>query len=58
MRRIQQKNEKACAPKIASGAAFTFWHPDLVTLHMWLWYQNPDGIFNSTNPLIAGAFNG
>jgi hypothetical protein len=55
---VQQKNEKACAPKIAGGAAFTFWHPDLVTLHMWLWYQNPDGIFNSTNPLIAGAFNG
>jgi hypothetical protein len=20
-----------------SGAAFNFWHPDLVTLHVWLW---------------------
>jgi hypothetical protein len=24
-----------------------------VTLHLWLWYPNPDGVFNSTNPLIA-----
>jgi hypothetical protein len=37
----------------ASGAAFFFWHPDLVTLHLWLWYPNPTGIFNDTNPLIA-----
>ena len=36
-----------------SGAPFTFWHPDLVTLHLWLWYPNPDGVFNPTNPLIA-----
>ena len=36
-----------------SGAAFSFWHPDLVTMHLWLWYPNPDGVFNGTNPLIA-----
>jgi hypothetical protein len=29
------------------------WHPDLVTMHLWLWYPNPDGVFNPTNPLIA-----
>jgi hypothetical protein len=37
----------------ASGAPFFFWHPDLVTLHVWLWHPNPAGIFNDTNPLIA-----
>jgi len=24
-----------------TGAPFNFWHPDLVTLHVWLWYPNP-----------------
>jgi hypothetical protein len=35
-----------------TGAAFNFWHPDLVTLHVWLWYPNPAGLYNGTNPLI------
>jgi hypothetical protein len=35
-----------------SGAAFNFWHPDLVTLHVWLWYHNPDGLYSGTNPLV------
>jgi hypothetical protein len=35
-----------------TGAAFNFWHPDLVTLHVWLWYPNPDGLYNGTNPLV------
>jgi hypothetical protein len=50
---VPQKREQSCAPKSGSGAGFTFWHPDLVTLHLWLWYPNPDGLFNSTNPLVA-----
>jgi hypothetical protein len=51
---VPQRNERACTPTHPdTGAAFTFWHPDLVTLHLWLWYPNPDGVFNSTNPLIA-----
>jgi hypothetical protein len=29
------------------------WHPRLVTLHVWLWYPNPDGLYASTNPLVA-----
>ena len=36
-----------------SGAAFNFWHPNLVTLHVWLWYPNPSGLYASTNPLVA-----
>jgi hypothetical protein len=35
-----------------TGARFNFWHPDLVTLHLWLWYPNPAGLYNGTNPLI------
>jgi hypothetical protein len=49
--------QDACAPASSGGAAFVFWHPRLVTLHLWLWYPNPAGIFHSTNPLVA-PFNG
>ena len=46
--------ESACArTSPATGSSFVFWHPDLVTLHVWLWYPNPDGLFSSTNPLVA-----
>jgi hypothetical protein len=48
-----QASQAACAPASASGAAFVFWHPRLVTLHLWLWYPNPAGIFHGTNPLVA-----
>ena len=50
---VPQADEAGCAPRSESGAAFTFWHPDLVTLHLWLWYPNPDGVFNSTNTLVS-----
>ena len=35
-----------------TGAAFGFWHPDLVTLHVWLWYPNPNGLYTGMNPLM------
>jgi hypothetical protein len=42
-----------CATRsLQTGAAFNFWHPDLVTLHVWLWYPNPDGLYSGTNPYI------
>lgn len=45
--------EADCAQKSPeSGAAFGFWHPDFVTLHVWVWYPNPDGIFAGMNPLV------
>jgi len=44
--------ESECAPKVGD-APFTFWHPKLVTMHVWLWMHNPAGIFNGTNPLIG-----
>lgn len=36
-----------------SGAAFTFWQPDLVTFHVWAWMHNPDGLYHGTNPLMS-----
>ena len=35
-----------------TGARFRFWHPPLVTMHVWVWYHNPDGLYNGTNPLV------
>jgi hypothetical protein len=46
--------EAQCArtnPK--SGASFGFWHPPLVTLHLWIWYPNPDGVFGEFNPYLT-----
>ena len=36
-----------------SGAAFGFWHGPLVTLHVWVWYPNPNGLFADLNPLVS-----
>jgi hypothetical protein len=36
-----------------TGAKFSFWHGPLVTLHIWLWYPNPSGLFSGTNPLTT-----
>ena len=45
--------EADCPPRSpTSGADFGFWHPDFVTLHLWAWYPNPDGIYNGTNRLV------
>jgi hypothetical protein len=45
--------QELCAKRSPrTGAPFTFWHPDLVTLHVWVWYPNPAGLYNRTNPYI------
>jgi hypothetical protein len=45
--------QELCAKRSPrTGSPFNFWHPDLVTLHVWLWYPNPAGLYNSTNPYI------
>ncbi|MGH2395715.1 MAG: hypothetical protein ACRDFW_01755 [bacterium] len=51
---VMADTEAQCAtsnPK--SGAAFGFWHPPFVTLHLWLWYPNPDGVFGEFNPYLS-----
>jgi hypothetical protein len=50
-----QQDCPATAP--GSGASFFFWHPDLYTMHVWVWYPNPAGLYSSTNPLV-NPFNG
>lgn len=47
---VFESDESACSETSPqSGAAFSFWHPKLVTLHVWAWYPNPDGIYAGTN---------
>jgi hypothetical protein len=51
---VYQTVQAKCAAKSPqTGAAFNFWHPRLVTLHLWLWYPNPSGIFMGMNPLVT-----
>jgi hypothetical protein len=44
---------KCAATSPTTGAKFNFWHGPLVTMHIWLWYPNPSGIFSGTNPLAT-----
>ncbi|MGZ4325808.1 MAG: hypothetical protein ACXVV5_27585 [Solirubrobacteraceae bacterium] len=47
-------SQSKCAPRSPqTGSAFNFWHPRLITLHLWLWYPNPSGLYMGTNPLAA-----
>jgi len=48
---IPKKAQNDC-PQWADGVSFTFWHPDLVTMHVRLWYHNPSGLYQGTNPLV------
>jgi hypothetical protein len=51
---VEADAQASCAPTSpTTGSAFVFWHPPLVTMHVWIWYPNPDGLFASMNPLIA-----
>ena len=51
---IPDKTAATCAKTAPhSHAKFTFWHPDLITMHVWIWYPNPAGLYSSTNPDIA-----
>jgi hypothetical protein len=55
---IPDKNPDTCPPTApGSGAKFNFWHPNLHTMHVWVWYPNPDGLYASMNPLVT-PFNG
>ena len=44
--------DSCAATSPTSGAKFSFWHGPLVTLHVWLWYPNPSGLFSGTNPYV------
>jgi hypothetical protein len=51
---VVEPNASACAATSPrSGSSFNFWHPALVTMHVWMWYPNPDGMYASMNPLVT-----
>lgn len=53
-----EPDQSACpSTSPQTGSPFNFWHPDLTTMHVWVWYPNPAGLYAGTNPLIA-PFNG
>lgn len=54
---VFESNESSC-PETSpeSDSSFFFWHPELVTMHVWAWYPNPDGLYNGTNRW-ARSFN-
>jgi len=43
---------KCAAIAPGTGSALNFWHGPLITMHVWLWYANPSGMFSGTNPLV------
>jgi hypothetical protein len=54
-----ENDQSKCATKSPqTGAKFNFWHPGLWTLHVWLWYPNPAGLYSGINPLVAPFNNG
>jgi hypothetical protein len=50
---FSEVQSKCPATSPQTGAAFNFWHPRLITLHFWVWYPNPAGVYMGTNPLVA-----
>lgn len=51
---VMASAEAKCAKTHAkTGSAFNFWHGPLVTLHLWIWYPNPGGIFGEFNSLLT-----
>jgi hypothetical protein len=51
---VPEPSAAACATTSpTSGSSFNFWHPALVTMHVWMWYPNPAGMYASMNPLVT-----
>jgi hypothetical protein len=51
---VDAQSQAKCPPTSPqTGAKFRFWHPNLVTLHFWVWYPNSAGIYSGMNPLVA-----
>jgi hypothetical protein len=55
---VDESAQSMCPSKSPqTGSGFNFWHPNLITLHFWIWYPNPAGLYSSMNPLV-NPFNG
>lgn len=56
---VPEDSQSLCpATSPQSGAKFNFWHPKLITLHFWIWYPNPAGIYSGMNPMVRPFNNG
>jgi hypothetical protein len=56
---VAASSPSVCKPTSPqTGAKFNFWHPNLITLHFWVWYPNSWGIYSGMNPLVAPFNNG
>jgi hypothetical protein len=56
---VPEGSQSLCpATSPQTGARFNFWHPKLITLHFWIWYPNPAGIFSGMNPMVTPFNNG
>ncbi|HEU5442482.1 MAG TPA: hypothetical protein VFU61_01575 [Steroidobacteraceae bacterium] len=56
---VAEASQSQCpATSPQTGAKFNFWHPDLITLHFWIWYPNPAGIYSGMNPMVKPFNNG
>jgi hypothetical protein len=56
---VPEPSQSQCPPTSPqTGTKFNFWHPKLVTLHFWIWYPNPAGIYSSMNPMVRPFNNG
>ena len=49
---FEDAQSKCPATSPQTGAKFNFWHPKLITLHFWIWYPNPAGIYSGMNPMV------
>lgn len=50
---IPSESPDACpATNPDTGAEFDSWHPDLQTLHVWLYMENPEGLFAELNSKV------
>ena len=50
---IASSQAKCGKTNAKTGAEFNFWHPPLVTFHVWIWYPNPNGVFAEFNPYLT-----
>jgi hypothetical protein len=48
----EDAQSKCPATSPQTGAKFSFWHPELITVHFWIWYPNPAGIYSGMNPMV------
>ncbi len=55
---FENAQAKCPATSPQTGAMFNFWHPSLITLHFWIWYPNPAGIYSGMNPAVTPFNNG